>query len=245
MSFAVDSADDQIGLPKPTISTPAETPDNSTSESQATSEAKQSQQKHQVEEFLDKALGDTARIGDTKVMYLPFASQAGRLESNRPISTGPDSSQSQFNNTINNSPVAGSSMLAADPSKLDPNSTDTAAAIRSAAGAMPPDYVPKIVLLTDGNQTSGDALQAALGATFQGGIIPIDTVPLKTRDNPEVQVAAFAVPAQVINANHDDEGLVEVFRGAHKVLSENRSLKSGENRFRFQQSITGERLAQY
>ena len=47
----------------------------------------------------------------------------------------------------------------------------------------------------------------------------------------------------VINSNHEDEGLVEVFRGAHKVLSENRKLKPGENRFRFQQSITGERFA--
>ncbi|MBC8115330.1 MAG: VWA domain-containing protein, partial [Candidatus Saccharimonas sp.] len=73
---------------------------------------------------------------------------------------------------------------------------------------------------------------------------------------PEVQVAAVEVPAQVregepfyvevvINSNHEDEGLVEVFRGAHKVLSETRKLKAGENRFRFQQSITGERLAQY
>lgn len=90
----------------------------------------------------------------------------------------------------------------------------------------------------------------------QHSLIPIDTVPLKVRDTPEVQVAAVEVPAQVregepfyvevvINSNHEDEGLVEVFRGAHKVLSENRKLKPGENRFRFQQSITGERLAQY
>ena len=81
-------------------------------------------------------------------------------------------------------------------------------------------------------------------------------MPLKVRDDDEVQVAAVEVPAQVregepfyvevvINSNHEDEGLVEVFRGAHKVLSETRKLKSGENRFRFQQSITGERLAQY
>jgi Mg-chelatase subunit ChlD len=216
--------------------------------------------KTQVDEYLDKAL-DAARGGDHKIMYLPFASQAGSLTQERPKSPAETS-------------PAGTSLNTAKGPELDRNATDLSAAIRSAAGAMPPDYVPRIVLLTDGNQTIGDALQAALGTTSAAksasirnpkepgssnaasSLIPIDTVPLKVRDDAEVQVAAVEVPAQVregepfyvevvINSNHEDEGLVEVFRGAHKVLSENRKLKPGENRFRFQQSITGERLAQY
>ncbi len=137
--------------------------------------------------------------------------------------------------------------------------TDIAAAIEAAAAAMPPDYVPRIVLLTDGNQTRGDALQAALATAHRGGRrepIPITTVPLPTRDDPDVQVSAVKVPAQVregepfyvevvIDSNHDDEGLIEVFRGAHKVLSERKPLKKGENKFRFPQSIQRERLAEY
>ena len=214
-------------------------------------ERKDHPRQSQVDEFLDKALADASRVGGHKVMYLPFAAQAGSLFQERPKTVGVG---------------ARPGLSAQDPSRkseLDRNATDLAAAIRSAAGAMPPDYVPRIVLLTDGNQTIGDALQAALGTasvvrskSSSSTLIPIDTVPLKVRDDAEVQVAAVEVPAQVregepfyvevvINSNHEDEGLVEVFRGAHKVLSENRKLKPGENRFRFQQSITGERLAQY
>ncbi|WP_373649237.1 VWA domain-containing protein [Schlesneria sp. DSM 10557] len=219
----------------------------------------------QVDEYLDRVFSQSTNPGDHKVMYLPFAAQAGTLTTERPK---PSTQQPST------SPAPGSSAPALPPA-LDRNSTDIAAAIRSAAGAMPPDYVPRIVLLTDGNQTAGDVLQAALGTaslvttdrkTMSGNntpgsardvqLIPIDTVPLKVRDENEVQVAAVDVPAQVregepfyvevvINSNHEDEGLVEVFRGAHKVLSETRKLKAGENRFRFQQSITGERLAQY
>lgn len=131
--------------------------------------------------------------------------------------------------------------------------------IEAAAAAVPPDFVPRILLLTDGNQTRGDALQAALATANRGGrreAIPITTIPLPTRDDPEVQLSAVKVPAQVregepfyvevvVDSNHDDEGLIEVFRGAHKVLSETKALKKGENRFRFPQSIQRERLAEY
>ena len=246
-------------------------------------EEKTEVKKSQVDEYLDKALVSVSRTGD-KVMFIPFASQAGALSSERPVAgTGKGEEKSPHPNPLPAEPGRG------DKRELDRNATDIAAAIRSAAGAMPPDYVPRIVVMSDGNQTAGDALQAALGTAFGNApprpsplprrrgrgdkaedialpltfnhqpstnLIPIDTIPLKVRDTPEVQVAAVEVPAQVregepfyvevaINSNHEDEGLVEVFRGAHKVLSEIRKLKPGENRFRFQQSITGERLAQY
>jgi len=215
--------------------------------------------KSQVDLFLDATMIDPERLGEHKVMFLPFAAQAGTLSKDRPSPPANSSAIPATDGTP--------SPTAAFGAAIDRNLTDIAAAIRSATGAMPPDYVPRIILLTDGNQTAGDALQAALGTasmstsgavnnSAQSALIPIDTIPLKVRDDNEVQVAAVEVPAQVregepfyvevvINSNHDDEGLVEVYRGAHKVLSERRQLKTGENRFRFQQSITGERLAQY
>ncbi len=261
----------------------------------ADAEKEQATKKSQVDEYLDQALADAGRIGGNKVMFLPFASQAGVIGSERPIalvnqSNGTNGTDAKNGTDGVEAGASSGSRPTSLNSRLDRNATDIAAAIRSAAGAMPPDYVPRIVLLSDGNQTAGDALQAALGTAFgnvvsstanrsgepgavrprvdergtrgltapgsPGQLIPIDTVPLKVRDTPEVQVAAVEVPAQVregepfyvevvINSNHEDEGLVEVFRGAHKVLSETRKLKPGENRFRFQQSITGERLAQY
>jgi Ca-activated chloride channel homolog len=129
--------------------------------------------------------------------------------------------------------------------------TNIAAAIDAAVAGIPPGYVPRVVLVSDGNQTEGDAVRVALGAGVR-----VDTVALPTRTEPEVQVSAVDVPAQVrqgepfhvdvtIDTNHDDEGTIEVFRGAHKVASEKKPLNKGENRFRFQQSITDERLVSY
>ena len=165
-----------------------------------------------TEKFLDQAL---ASRGNNGVAYLDFAAQPGVVHNER----------------TEKSP------------ELDDKGTDLAAAIEVAAGAIPPSYVPHIVLLSDGNQTSGDALKAALRAG-----IPVSVVPLKTREDPEVQVSAVEVPAQVregepfnvevvIDTNHDDEGTVEIYRGPHKVLSERHRLKTGENRFRFRQSL--------
>src|SRR5262245_24566189 len=95
-----------------------------------------------------------------------------------------------------------------------------AAALEAADGAMPQAFEQQIVLLSDGNQTSADALKAALRAE-----IPIATVPLATRSDPEVQLSGVKAPAQVregepfylevlIDVNHEDEGLLEIYRGA-------------------------------
>jgi uncharacterized membrane protein len=141
--------------------------------------------------------------------------------------------------------------IAGPPTTLDDKGTDLASAIEVAAAVAPPFYVPKVVLLTDGNSTTGDPLKAALRAG-----VPIFTVPLRTRDDPEVQVSAVKAPAQVaqgepfhvevvIDSNHDDEGQIDVYRGPHKVVSERRAIKKGENRFRFPQTIERERLAQF
>src|SRR5262249_22653317 len=136
--------------------------------------------------------------------------------------------------------------------KLDDQGTNLAAAIEAAAASIPPSFVPHIVVLSDGNQTTGDAVKAALRSG-----IPVSTVPLKTRDDPEVQVSSVQVPAQVregepfhvdvvIDATHDDEVTIDVSRNEHKILTEeHKKLKKGENRLRFRQSLEKERLATY
>lgn len=135
-----------------------------------------------------------------------------------------------------------------DPKRLG---TNLQSAIEAGIAAVPPGYVPQIVLLTDGNQTQGDALRTAL----QSGV-RISTVPLAPRKEPEVQVSAVQAPAQVrqgepffveviVDSNHDDEGQIQVFRGDHQVINERKPIKKGENRFRFQQTIESERLANF
>jgi uncharacterized membrane protein len=139
----------------------------------------------------------------------------------------------------------------AEPKPVDDNGTDIASAIEVAAAACPPFYVPKIVVLSDGNQTAGDAVKAALRAG-----VNVSTVPLPTRDDPEVQVSAVRVPAQVqqgqpfnveivVDSNHDDEGEIEVYRGPHKVDAQRKKIKKGENKFIIPQQIENERLATF
>ena len=137
------------------------------------------------------------------------------------------------------------------PSTVNRRGTNIAAALEVASAAIPPSYVPRVVVLSDGNETAGDAVRSAL----RGGV-PVSAVPLPVRADPEVQVSEVNVPAQVregepfyveveVDSNHDDEGEVEVFRGAHKVVSEKVKLKTGENRFRFRQQIQAERMVEY
>ena len=128
--------------------------------------------KSQVDEYLDKALADMGRVGENKVMFLPFASQAGVIGSERPVGASVRQGNGTNGSEVKNGSegvegeITTGGRQSAVNSRLDRNATDIAAAIRSAAGAMPPDYVPRIVLLSDGNQTAGDALQAALGTAF-------------------------------------------------------------------------------
>ena len=115
-----------------------------------------------------------------------------------------------------------------------------------AAAAIPPFYVPRIVLLSDGNATAGDALKAAAALR---GKVEVSTVPLPGRTDPEVQLSAVNAPAQVqqgepfnvevlIDSNHDDDqGRVEVYRGDIKVADQPVKLKKGENRVVLKQTI--------
>ena len=134
--------------------------------------------------------------------------------------------------------------------------TDVAAALRTALAAAPPDKVRRVVLLSDGNQTAGDAVRAALAQGRGGRGDRIDVIPLPTRAEPEVAVSEVLVPAQVargepffvevaVDSNHADEVTVEVFRGPLKVVSERQTIEPGENRFRFRQTVERDRLAEY
>lgn len=207
-------------------------------------------------EFLDSAL---ETIGDRPMAFVNFASQPKAVRKSRSESANQSDEQPEPNasveqtdsSTETDSPSSEPDFDAKAARAAFRDGTNIARAIESAAGYLPPGYVPHIVLLTDGNETTGDALAAATRSR-----IPITTVPLPTRSEPEVQVSAVNVPAEVregepfyvevvVQSNHDDNAMVEVYRGDHKVVGETRKLKQGENRFRFQQSIERARLAAY
>ena len=165
--------------------------------------------------------------GDSRVVYLQMASNPSGIVSDAKQLTVPDDKERR--------------------------GTDLAAAITTAAAAAPPGFVPQIVLLTDGRQTRGDAIQAAAGSKM-----PISVIPLPVRSEPEVQVAEVVAPAEVrqgepfyveaiISSNHADEGFLDVYRGDIMVSQADKPLKirEGENRFKFRQIIEQESQTDY
>ena len=198
-------------------------------------------------EFLKQAVDQK---GSHRVAYLPFASTVGNMQ-DEPVVYWCEPRRFWGRSEI---PVETFFVFRCLGRRQRGNrdGTNLAAAIEAAAGYLPPGYVPQIVVLTDGNQTDGNASCGRFAKPS-----PRDRrFRCPTRAEPEAQVSEVNVPAEVregepffvdvtIHSNHDDEGLVEVFRGDHKVISETRSLKSGENRFRFQQSIDRDRMAAF
>ncbi len=185
-----------------------------------------------AEAYVAKA---TASLGSDRAAFVRFAGQPGVIQEGAQAAPKP----------------AGSPAVDASKEEEAAKGTDIGAAIEVAAAAIPPFYVPKIVVLSDGNQTAGDAVRSAINSG-----VPVSVVPLKTRDDPEIQLSAVKVPAQVqqgepfnvevvIDSNHDDEVDVEVYKGAIKVVSERKKLTKGENRFGFRQTVENDRLANY
>src|SRR5262245_6963043 len=191
-----------------------------------------------ADRFLEEAV---AKAGGNKFAILPFAKEPGRLQTALIGSSDENPKPAPFGTQTDTTAT----------DNRGSEGTNIEAALEAAVASLPPGYVTSVVLVSDGNETLGNGLKAALKAG-----LPVSTVPLATRNEPEVQVSAVMLPAQVrqgepfyvevvINSNPDDEGVVTVYRGPHEVVRETRALKKGENRFRFQQTVTSERLAHY
>jgi Ca-activated chloride channel homolog len=98
--------------------------------------------------------------------------------------------------------------------------TDIASAIRLARSIIPPDAAGRLLLVSDGNQTTGDAIAAAAeGAEFGG--LPIDVVALdyvidrevsvEQLDVPATAAAGAAVPVRVVlSASSDARGFLRL-----------------------------------
>ncbi|MER3559698.1 MAG: hypothetical protein C4336_09820 [Armatimonadota bacterium] len=82
-------------------------------------------------------------------------------------------------------------------SRPNPDGTDIASALRLAMAVFPEGYARRIVLLSDGNETRGEALAVAEVAHTEG--VHIDVIPLDCRAEPskEVLIESVEVPQQV------------------------------------------------
>ena len=77
------------------------------------------------------------------------------------------------------------------------HATNLEAALRDAAASLPAGLVPRIVLISDGNENLGSVVRAAWQARELG--IPIDTYPLGGRPKPNLRLESVSVPSQVFS----------------------------------------------
>ena len=125
------------------------------------------------------------------------------------------------------------------------DTTNIAQAIETAWGTFPANANKRIVLITDGVETQGDAVHTALRGKDFG--IQIDTVPIYPSDEPEVMVQRLDMPAQVkqgapfnvevlIHSNHEDVAEIRLFKNKFEVAKQEARLEEGENRVIFTQT---------
>lgn len=91
--------------------------------------------------------------------------------------------------------------------------SDAASAIRMALAVAPADAATRILLVSDGNSTGGDAIEAASLASAAG--IPVDVVPVRFSHEREVVVDRLASPARVREGQAFDLRLA--IRATHPV----------------------------
>lgn len=122
------------------------------------------------------------------------------------------------------------------------DTTNIAQAIETAWSVFPANANKRIILITDGLETQGDAIHTGLRGKDFG--IQIDTVPIYPSDDPEVMVQRIDAPAQVkqgapfnlevlIHSNHDDIAQINLYKNKFEVAKKEVRLTEGENRILF------------
>lgn len=219
-----------------------------------------------ADRFAESLRAAVEAADDVEVRFLPFDRQSGELLESWP----PDASKLAPDNATDTTltaqqtaataaesgeipselpviPPANESSAASESAKLG---TDIAAAIRTAVASIAPSYRATVVVVSDGNSTTDDPVAAAAASG-----VPVWSVPLPQRSEPEVQLAAINAPAQVrqgepfylevvVNSNGEATGYIDLFRGDIRIGDEEPAqvtLRPGENKFRIRQTVTGQR----
>lgn len=124
--------------------------------------------------------------------------------------------------------------------------TDLEAAIREAAAALPAGMVPRIALISDGQQNKGSVARAAWQAKQLG--IPIDTYAMNGRPEPALHLESISVPALaftgeqfpidvVVSSPKPTAAEVELSADGRKLGTTQVQLAAGENPMRMHASL--------
>lgn len=140
-------------------------------------------------------------------------------------------------------------------SRVDGSGSDLAAAIRLASAAFPEGKARRIVVVSDGNETSGDALAAAQVAATDG--VVVDTVTLGREDRgAEASVLNLESPAEaradepfemrvVVDSSTAQRGTLIVDRDGDVVKTLDVDLQPGKNAIVFTQAIPSSGFHRY
>jgi Mg-chelatase subunit ChlD/uncharacterized membrane protein len=132
------------------------------------------------------------------------------------------------------------SPVMAEDSTLQGSSTDIGGAIRLGLGILPPDAARRIVLISDGNENTGQAQQAAALAHAAG--VQIDTVALTGDSGPKALVESLDAPARLhegdrfsvtaqIRATQPMPATLQLLADDRLIASQDVQLQTGANRF--------------
>jgi Ca-activated chloride channel family protein len=132
---------------------------------------------------------------------------------------------------------------------IDKEHTNVARALALALRTFKPDYLKRLVLMTDGNENAG-SMMALAGRLKQEGVRSY-TIPIATRGRDDVRIESIMAPSKVATGEEfplevhvasagDTTGDVEL-RQSGRILETRRvQLKSGLNRIAFHTRVTEE-----
>jgi uncharacterized membrane protein len=121
-------------------------------------------------------------------------------------------------------------------------------------GAMPPDSIHRVVILSDGNETVGNALSAAKRAAAHG--CKVFTVPYQSDPKDEVLLEDLIVPGEVkkgasfavsavAHATTNNNATFTLYRDGFKIDEKQIELKPGANTLTFQEAKAKEGIVKY
>lgn len=121
-------------------------------------------------------------------------------------------------------------------SNIDGTRTDIGSALRLAMAAFPADKMRRIVLMSDGNENAGSALDVARHARNSG--IPIDSIPIEYNIRNDVRIDRITLPQNVaedapfdirvhMHAEEDTRGQLRLYHNGELVLQDDVDIRGG------------------
>ncbi len=119
--------------------------------------------------------------------------------------------------------------------------TNLEAALTESMGAMPAKYIPRIVLLTDGNENQGSTVRAM--TELEELHVPVDTVPLARHAGEDLKLVSVSMPREaytgeqipisvVVDSPREVHATIEISAEGKTLGSEPAELKRGTNTLR-------------